>query len=267
MTEAQPSDVGLMAVAVKAAHAAGQEIAERLGRERDVRVKGLRDLVTDADLAAQEVLLSAIRAHFPSHTILSEEAPGGGTPSGTTWVLDPLDGTSNYAHRFPCFSVSIGVMDDDGPLAGVVYDPLREHLFTAERGRGASLNGEPVHVSAIADPMDAIVGLDFARDPDARRELMGRLSALAPHVHTFRSIGSAALGLCYVAAGWLDGYFHVSLAPWDSAAGVLMVSEAGGTVTDLGGGPWAFGLPRCMAANRRLHAQLLRLPGLAQAAV
>jgi myo-inositol-1(or 4)-monophosphatase len=259
MTETSPSQVSVMTVAVEAARAAGREIAARLDRERDVRVKGLRDLVTDADLAAQEILVAAIRAHFPSHTILSEEAPASGAPSGTTWVLDPLDGTSNYAHRFPCFSVSIGVMNDDGPLAGVVYDPLRDHLFTAERGGGADLNGRPLHVSGITEPIDAIVGLDFARDPEARRGLMGRLSALAPHVHTFRSIGSAALGLCYVAAGWLDAYFHVSLAPWDSAAGVLIVREAGGVVTELAGGPWGVGQARCLAANSRLHAEILRL--------
>jgi myo-inositol-1(or 4)-monophosphatase len=247
----------MLRVATEAARAAGREVALRLDRERDVRVKGLRDLVTDADLAAQEILVRAIRSEFPDHAILSEEAPAPSQAAEITWVLDPVDGTSNYAHRFPCFSVSVGIRDTEGLLAGVVYDPLREHLFCAERGRGARLGDQPLRVSGTDEVIEAIVGLDFARDPDARSALVGMFARLAPHVHTFRSIGSAALGLCYVAAGWLDAYFHVSLAPWDAAAGVLVIREAGGQVTGLDGGAWELGDPRLLASNGVLHDQLL----------
>jgi myo-inositol-1(or 4)-monophosphatase len=246
-------------VAAEAARSAGREIAARLDGERDVRSKGLRDLVTDADLAAQDVLVGIIRAHFPAHAILSEESTGPRETGDLTWVLDPVDGTSNYAHRFPCFSVSVGVCDAAGPLVGVVYDPLRDHLFAAERGRGARLNERRLTVSTVEEPMDAIIGLDYAREPPVRAALMERMARYAPHVHTFRSIGSAALGLCYVAAGWQEAYFHAALAPWDSAAAVVLVREAGGLVTALDGSAWSFGTPTCLASNGRLHPALLEL--------
>jgi myo-inositol-1(or 4)-monophosphatase len=263
MTHADPENelTEIARVAADAARAAGREIAARLGAERDIRSKGLRDLVTDADLAAQDVLVGLIRARFPAHAILSEESSAPRETADITWVLDPVDGTSNYAHRFPCFSVSVGVCDAAGPLVGVVYDPLRDHLFAAERGRGARLNEKTLHVSVIAEPMDAIIGLDFAREPQVRAALMERMALYAPHVHTFRSIGSAALGLCYVAAGWQEVYFHAALAPWDSAAGALLVREAGGLVTALDGTQWSFGTPSCLASNGQLHATLLALAG------
>jgi myo-inositol-1(or 4)-monophosphatase len=151
------------------------------------------------------------------------------------------------------------VCDGAGPLVGAVYDPLRDHLFAAERGRGARLNERTLSVSSIVEPMDAIIGLDFAREPQVRAGLMERMARYAPHVHTFRSIGSAALGLCYVAAGWQEAYFHAALAPWDSAAGALLVREAGGTLTALDGSPWSFGTPSCLASNGLLHPALLAL--------
>jgi myo-inositol-1(or 4)-monophosphatase len=249
----------LITVAVQAARAAGREIVDRLGREREVRSKGWRDLVTDGDLAAQDVLVRAIRSHFPDHGILSEELPAPAEQREITWVLDPIDGTSNYAHAFPVFSVSVGVVDREGLRCGVVYDPLRDHMFSAERGAGARLNGQPLRVSSIEDAAAALVGFDSAREPNLRAEVMRRLLAYSPHVHTFRCIGSAALGLCYVAKGWIEAYFHAALAPWDSAAAVLIVREAGGLVTDLEGRPWVFAEPTCLASNGRVHEALLHL--------
>lgn len=249
----------IIEVAIRAAREAGREAARRLDGPREIRVKGLRDLVTDADLAAQEIVLGHIGRHFPDHAIVSEE---GTAPIGSgdiTWVIDPIDGTSNYAHRFPCFSVSIGVQDREGHLAGVVYDPLREHLFVAERGRGARLDDAPLGVSSVDDPMDALVGLDFARDQGIRRSVLETMARFGPRVHSFRSVGSAALGLCYVAAGWTDAYFHGCLAPWDVAAGILIVREAGGHVTALDGTPWSPGEPSCLASNGRVHAALANL--------
>ncbi len=249
----------LIVVASEAARAAGREIVELLQHKRDVRSKGWRDLVTDGDLASQDILVGIIRDRFPDHAILSEELPPPTAPATITWVLDPIDGTSNYARGFPTFAVSVGVVDGDGLLCGAVYDPLLDHLFTAERGGGARLNGEPLSVSTVVATADAIVGLDFARAPEARAELMRRVNQYAPHIHTFRTIGSAALGLCYVAKGWLEAYFHATLAPWDSAAGALVVREAGGIVTDLDGAPWAYGHPRCLASNGLVHDALIQM--------
>lgn len=249
--------MNLLDTAIQAARAAGREIMQRLPQERDVRSKGFRDIVTDADLAAQETLAAIIRTQFPQHEILSEEGLKPGNDAETIWVLDPVDGTTNYAHRFPCFSVSVGVAQGKELAAGVVFDPLRDHLFCAERGAGATLNGERLRVSETDEAIHALVGLDFAATPSLRAEQMTAMVNLSKHVHTFRSIGSAALGLCYVASGWMDAYFHWTLSPWDCAAGGLIIAEAGGALTDVDGGPWNYMLPRCLATNRKLHQALL----------
>jgi len=251
--------MSLLDTAIKAARAAGHEIVKRLPQQRDVRSKGFRDIVTDADLAAQDALVSIIRSHFPQHGILSEEGLTPGGNNGTVWVLDPVDGTTNYAHRYPCFSVSIGVMRDDEPVVGVVYDPMREHLFCAERGAGATLSGERLHASATDQLIHALVALDFAREPALRAEQMAAMVNCSRHIHTFRSTGSAALSLCYVAAGWLDAYFHFMLSPWDCAAGGLIVAEAGGRLSDFDGHPWRYTSSRCVATNGILHEALLEV--------
>ena len=240
--------------AIEAARTAGQEIVKRLPQERDVQSKGFRDIVTDADLAAQEVLVSIIHSRFPGHGILSEEGLKPGSDAGTIWVLDPLDGTTNYAHRYPCFSVSIGVVRGDELVAGVVYDPLLEHVFCAERGAGATMNGTRLRVSRTDQLIHALVSLDYAREPDLRVEQMAAMTHCSKYIHTFRSLGSAALSLCYVGAGWLDAYFHWTLYPWDVAAGSLIVLEAGGAITDVNGQPWHYTLPRCLATNGVLHS-------------
>jgi len=251
--------LNLIETAIEAARAAGQELVRRWPQERDMRAKGFRDIVTDADLAAQETLVKIIRARFPQHGILSEEGLKPGRDAETVWVLDPLDGTTNYAHRLPCFSVSVGVAQGDALLAGVVYDPLHEHLFCAERGAGATLNGERLHVSKTSDLDSVVAGAGFPRDADARAELMTALLTCSKSIRTFRSFGSAALDLSYVAAGWTDAYFHWSLSPWDCAAGGLIVMEAGGAITDIAGRPWSYTSPSCLATNGRLHAAFLEL--------
>lgn len=249
--------MNLLDTAVEAARAAGQEIVRRLPQERDVHSKGFRDIVTDADLAAQEALAAIIRSRFPHHGILSEEGLEPGSEAETVWVLDPLDGTTNYARRLPPFSVSVAVAHDDMLVVGVVHDPLRDYVFCAERGAGAMLNGQRLHVSEVNDLGQAIAGLDFAREPAIRAGLMATMVAGSTRIRTFRAFGSAALGLCFVAAGWLDAYFHFSLAPWDCAAGGLIVMEAGGTVTQTDGKPWSYTQPRCLATNGKLHPAFL----------
>jgi myo-inositol-1(or 4)-monophosphatase len=249
----------LLGTALEAARAAGHEITRRLSQERDVRFKGFRDIVTDADLAAQEALVAVIHSRFPHHGILSEEGLTPGDEAETIWVLDPLDGTTNYERRFPCYSVSVGVVRAGEPVMGVVYEPSRDHAFYAERGAGAMLNGERLHVSQTDELIRAVVGLDFARDPDARADQMATMVAYSTHIRTFRSLGSTAVALCYVAAGWMEAYFHFALSPWDCAASGLIIQEAGGMLTDADGGSWNYTLPRCLASNGRLHSTLLDL--------
>jgi len=244
----------LLETALEAARAAGQEIVKRLPHERDVHSKGFRDIVTDADLAAQETLASIIHSRFPRHGIWSEEGLKPGSDAEIIWVLDPLDGTTNYAHRYPCFAVSIGVVRGNEPVVGVVYDPQRDQIFCAERGAGAAMNGERLRVSQTDQLIYTLVALDYAREPDLRAEQMVAMTNCSKHIHTFRSLGSAALSLCYVGAGWLDAYFHWTLYPWDVAAGSLILLEAGGAITDVDGSPWNYTIPRCLATNSILHS-------------
>jgi myo-inositol-1(or 4)-monophosphatase len=251
--------MNLLDTAIEAARAAGQEIIRRWPQERDVHSKGFRDIVTDADLAAQEALIAIIRARFPQHGILSEEGLAPTNNADTVWVLDPLDGTTNYARRLPSFSVSVAVARSDALIVGVVYDPLRDYIFCAERGAGATWNDQRLHVSQMDDLGQAVAGVDFAREPAVRSSQMATMVVCSERIRTFRSFGSAALGLCFVAAGWLDAYFHLSLAPWDVAAGALMVTEAGGTVTSTDGKPWRYTQPRCLATNGKLHSEFLEL--------
>ena len=246
----------MLQTAIEAARQAGQVIAERYPAERDVTIKGYRDIVTDADIAAEAIILNMIRDRFPDHAILSEEA-GESTGSGYTWVVDPLDGTTNYAHRIPVFAVSIGVLEGGEPLIGVIHDPLRGQTFVAERGGGARVNSVPVRVSRVANFGHTLLCLDWGHSDERRERALAWLRELSPRCGTVRAFGSAALGLAYVAAGWLDGYFHLALKPWDSAAGMLLVAEAGGRCTTLTGEPYRVDSPGCLATNGLIHEELL----------
>jgi len=247
----------MLQTAVEAARRAGRVLAERYPAGRSVSVKGYRDLVTDADTAAEAVILDLIRARFPDHTIISEEAGGGEISSGYTWVVDPLDGTTNYAHRHPVFAVSIGVLERGEPLIGVIHDPLRDQTFVAERGGGARFNGAPMHVSRVAGLRDALVGLDWGHADEVRERILVYLHRVVPRCGTLRVLGSATLALAYVGAGWLDAYFHLALQPWDAAAGMLIVAEAGGRCGTLEGEHYRVGVPGCVATNGFIHEELL----------
>jgi myo-inositol-1(or 4)-monophosphatase len=249
----------ILETAIQAARAAGQILVERWKGQREIHAKGLRDIVTDADLAAEEMIIQTIRARFPDHALLTEEAGESSRDVPYVWVVDPLDGTTNYSRRFPVFSVSISLVYQEQLTVGVVYDPLSDSLFAAQRGRGATLNGVPLRVSRVERMIDALVGLDWARAHDQRQEIMTRLDRIAPACCAVRSTGSAALGLCYVAAGWLDAYFHAALQPWDLAAGLLLIREAGGRVTDIQGHAWQPWVPSVLVSNGRLHQALLDL--------
>jgi len=255
--------------ALEAATAAGDLLRRTFTHTREVKSKGWRDIVTDADFAAQHAITDLIAACFPSHAILSEEGRHDTdlTAPVPTWVIDPLDGTTNYARQFPSFSVSIALVHLSEIQLGVIHDPLRRETFFAEKGWGAFVQDEdeprPLRVSEVTDMGEALIGLDWARDPALRQRVVGALGRVSAECRTVRAVGSAALGLAYLAAGRLDGYYHLALQPWDVAAGALIVQEAGGQISAPDGSAWHLGLGQVVASNRLLHAALLRTLALA----
>ncbi|MCD6553672.1 MAG: inositol monophosphatase [Anaerolineae bacterium] len=252
-------DDEFLQTAIEAARAAGQIIREQLHQAHRVRHKGPRDLVTEVDVMAESSIVRILSTRFPEHDVLTEETAAPPRRSRYRWVIDPLDGTTNYAHGYPIFSTSIALTLDDESIVGVVYDPLHERLFHAQRGDGAYLNGERLHVSAVDQLGEALIGLDWSSDLETRATVVAAIGRLAGHVATMRVAGSAALVPCYVAAGWCEGYFHLGLKPWDAAAAVLIVSEAGGRATSLDGRRWRLDDPDCLVSNGLIHEPLREL--------
>ena len=247
-------------VAVEAALQAGAFLRSRFGAHHDVSYKGSpTNLVTEMDRGAETIILDAIRARFPGHAVLAEES---GARSGTEphrWIVDPLDGTTNYAHGLPIYCVSIA-LELDGDLAvGVLYDPSRDECFVAERGRGATLNGAPLRVSVTPTLEQSLLGTSYPNDlAAAPRNNLAEHADLIQRCRSVRSLGSAALGLAAVAAGRLDGYWEQRLGAWDVAAGALMIREAGGTVTAVHGAPLDLTAPTIAASNGLIHSDLLQ---------
>jgi len=249
----------MLKTAIEAALGAGRLIVERYPGNCTVTLKGFRDLVTDVDTASESFICDLIRARFPDHAILSEEAGGHAVDDGFTWVVDPLDGTTNYAHHHPLFAVSIGVLHRKRPLIGVIHDPLRNHTFAAHSGGGARLNDMPIHASATAALKDAMIGVDWGHENKMRERMLRHASRILPACGALRVLGSAALALAYVAAGWIEAYFQPGLKPWDTAAGTLLVKEAGGRCTSMKGAPYRVQGSDCLATNRLIHDELLEL--------
>ncbi|MFZ5863642.1 MAG: inositol monophosphatase family protein [Nitrospirota bacterium] len=245
-------------LAVDAARAAGDIIRRGMSDALDIRYKGAINLVTQIDVAAERAVVERLRAHTPDHDILAEEGSNRATGAQYRWLIDPLDGTTNYAHRFPFFCVSIGLRQDDHAILGVVFDPVRDELFTAVRGHGASLNGTALSVSATKKLGHSLVVTGFAYDPkhDTNANFT-HFEAVSRVVRGVRRTGSAALDLCYVAAGRSDGFWELSLSPWDTAAGQIIVEEAGGRVTDFSGRPFSPDIPEVLATNGKIHDAML----------
>lgn len=230
----------LLPLAVALARRAGAELRQRFAGARTIDFKGGQgtDLVTDADRASEALLLEGLRREVPEHAVLAEES-GAHPGHAFTWFVDPLDGTTNYAHGVPHFAVTLAVADAAGVLAGVVYEPLRDECFAAARGQGATLNGAPLRASAAPSLARALLATGFPYDVQARPERpLGLLSRLVVRAQGLRRMGSAALDLAWVAAGRCDGFFELGLKPWDTAAGALLVAEAGGVVRRLDGAPY-----------------------------
>jgi myo-inositol-1(or 4)-monophosphatase len=239
---------------------AGILVRDGFHQAKQVGRKGAIDLVTQFDLQSEALILDGIRAHFPLDAFLAEEAGGQGN-GALRWLIDPLDGTVNYAHGVPIFSVSIALYEDNQARFGLIYDPLREELFSARAGQGAFLNDERVHVSAATNLHESLLVTGFAYDvhtnPDNNFD---EFAAFHMHTQGVRRLGSAALDLAYVACGRLDGYWELQIEAWDVAAGVLLVREAGGLVTRVDGSPDVLASPASvLAANPTLHADMAAL--------
>jgi len=246
-------------VALEAAREAGGIIMKHYRQLQRVEKKGAVDLVTEADLACEAAIVATIRRSFPEHTIIAEEGDyQQARASDYRWVIDPLDGTTNYVHGLPMFGVSIGLQVHEETELGVVLNPAQGEEFVALKGQGATLNGKPIHVSEVDHLQDALLVTGFAyrhdevfhRSFDLYRELHDRCQGV-------RRLGAAALDLCYVAAGRLDAFYEANLNPWDICAGALICREAGGVTTDWRGESLPFSGERVLASNGRLHREVM----------
>jgi myo-inositol-1(or 4)-monophosphatase len=246
-----------LTVAIEAALAAGALVREGYGQALQVEHKGAIDLVTEYDHRSEALILARLRAAFPDHAVNAEESG----PSGRgeyLWLVDPLDGTTNYAHGFPMFAVSLALAQRGRLIVGVIYDPMRDELFAAEAGQGAALNGAPIRVSAVGELDRALLATGFAYDVRTNpRNNLAEFGRFQLRCQGMRRLGSAALDCAWVAAGRLDAYWELSINAWDIAAGALLVREAGGRVTSLTGGDDFLERGSIVASNGLLHAEML----------
>ena len=256
-----PHDPLLLASAIESVIRAGDLQMAHFGQAIEVSKKGRIDLVTEVDVAVERGFRAMVAERFPGHDVLGEEfgAPAGARRASHCWIFDPLDGTTNYAHGLPIFCSSLALEIDGRLEIGAVYDPSRRELFTAERGGGAFLNGQPLHVSAAATLVDGLLVTGFPYNVhETAATVVGLFGEFIARAQAVRRLGSAALDLCYVAAGRMDGFWEERLKPWDVAAGALIVQEAGGVVTGIDGGTFDVHKASLIASNGHLHAQMLR---------
>jgi len=251
----------LLELAITIARDAGSLQRERFAEPRQIETKSSAiDLVTDVDRASDQLVIEYISSSRPDDEILIEETGTHEGRSGVRWIVDPLDGTTNYAHGFPHYAVSIAIEHEGVTKLAVIYDPMKDELFTAQRGSGASLNGKPIAVSQAKELERALLATGFAYDVhQAEVDNLEYFARFIKRAQAVRRAGSAALDLAYVACGRFDGFWELELHPWDVAAGLLLVAEAGGRSSDLEGGPVPASGNRCVASNGHLHDTLLEV--------
>ncbi len=238
----------------------GEIQVERFYEAKEISYKGPNDIVTDVDKKVEAMMSEALRREFPDMGFLGEESAGARPDDGYVWIVDPVDGTRNYAAGIPFFSLVVGLALDGEVLVGVNYDPMRNEMFHAERGKGAFLNDEPIHVSENAAVDGSILGVDLSYKADeGARDSLDIIKKLWGRIQTTRIMGSSALGISYAAAGRNDLYFHPGLSPWDQVAGLLLVEEAGGVITDRTGKRAGLYSDGIIASNARIHADFMRL--------
>jgi myo-inositol-1(or 4)-monophosphatase len=242
--------------AIDIAKESGQLLLQMFQRPQEISYKGKFNLVTEADRRSEVLIIEQLQTHFPKHGIVSEEGGGQRSDSDYCWYVDPLDGTTNFAHAFPVFCVTLGLAYRDEVIAGVVYDPTRDELFTAERGGGAYLNNKRVYVSKIERLSESLVATGFPPFAANHELNIAYYFRFTETSHGVRRAGSAALDLCSVAAGRIEGFWELKLNPWDKAAGILLVTEAGGRVTDLSCRPVKLQEDEVFASNGLVHDEM-----------
>ena len=246
-------------VAQQAAGLAGQIIRDRFATAKDIRFKGRADIVTDVDLSAEKAVLELLRDEFPDFGVLAEESAPIESNSGYTWVVDPLDGTRNYAMGIPHFCTVVALAQGRDIVLGITYDPVREESFVAQAGDGARLNDDPISVSDTSEVLNASLCFDMGYVDEKAGMALDMLRSVWPNVQSLRLMGSAALGIAYAAAGRVDLYFHHALSPWDIASGLLLVKEAGGIVVDRRNNTADLRTPSIIAGNSNLVDDFLKV--------
>lgn len=251
-----------MKVAEQAARESGKILIDLFGKILSIEKKGEIDLITEADILSENAIIETISENFPEDTMLTEEASEQGQISERLWIVDPLDGTTNFAHSFPFFAVSIALQVDKEVVLGVVYNPFMDEYFEARKGEGAFLNKKPIKVSDVKNLKESLVATGFPysvyKDPNG---IIGLFKRMIVHVQGVRRPGAASIDLCYVASGRLDGFWEEGLHPWDTAAGSLVVMEAGGIVSNYRGEGYSPFQKSIVAANPHIHPTMLDIIG------
>ncbi len=245
-------------IAAQVAKEAGKILLDHFHSAKEIKLKGKSNIVTEVDLLCEKHILGFLSKEYPDFKILSEETSSTTKLAGYTWIIDPLDGTNNYAYGIPFFCVNVALAKDDEVLLGLTFDPLRGELFWVEKGKGAYLNDSPIHVSRAESLGEALLGFDLGYNIERGRELLDIIAKLYGQVHCVRLLGSASLGLAYVACGRVSIYIHRWLYPWDIAPGLLLIREAGGIVTDWQDKPANVQSTQLIASNPAIHRNFMK---------
>ena len=260
MSGSEMSPTHFLEVAVEAAREAGEILVVEHSRPQTISYKGDVDIVTETDKKSEAAIVSRLRTHFPKHAIVAEEGSGDAAlKSRYCWYVDPLDGTTNFAHGYPCFAVSIALLEDGEPLVAAVLNPINNELFTAARGEGSFLNQKRIHVSQIQTISKSLLATGFPSQKRSSNPNIHYYWEFTLRSHGVRRAGSAALDLCSVACGRFDAFWEFGLKSWDSAAGILLVREAGGSVTDFAGQPYHVGDRELIASNGLIHDEMRKI--------